>query len=61
MLMNIKEETICSNEEKKEKLEQKIFLLKMKDIWDIEDYEYYDELIKQLKELEKDLPNPKPH
>ena len=59
--MNIKEETICSNEEKKEKLEQKIFLLKMKDIWDIEDYEYYDELIKQLKELEKDLPNPKPH
>lgn len=37
--------------EKLEELEDKLFMLKMKDTWDINDYRYEDELIQEIRKL----------
>lgn len=39
----------------KEDLEERLFYIKMVDRWTKEEYEYYDELTKKIKEIEKKL------
>lgn len=43
--------------EKLEKLEDELFILEMKDIWDANDYKQADILRKQIREIKNDRGN----
>lgn len=42
-----------------EKINEKLFMLQMQDVWTAEDYKYEDELLEQLKNIKREQKNMK--